>query len=111
MVTIDSPDTPLTVVVTESASVTCDNNIGTITAVASGSRGTYTYELTGAATVAYSPSGTFRDLSAGAYTVSVRDAGGCIVSDPITLTIPPPIDATVTPSTNLLSCLVIQMGP
>ena len=104
VVTIDSPATPLTVVVTETASVTCDNNIGTITAVASGGRGTYEYELTGAATVAYSPNGAFINLSAGAYIVNVRDAGGCIVSDPITLNIPPPINATVTPSTNLLSC-------
>ncbi|MDO5980748.1 T9SS type B sorting domain-containing protein [Flavivirga spongiicola] len=104
VVTIDSPATPLTVVATETANVTCDNNIGTITAVASGGRGTYEYELTGAATVAYSPNGTFRNLAAGAYTVNVRDAGGCIASDPITLTIPTPISATVTPSTNLLSC-------
>ena len=104
VITIDSPATPLTVVATETASVTCDNNIGTITAVASGGRGTYEYELTGAATVAYSPNGTFRDLSAGSYIVNVRDAGGCIASDPITLIIPAPIDATVTPSTTLLSC-------
>ncbi|MDD7888067.1 T9SS type B sorting domain-containing protein [Flavivirga sp. 57AJ16] len=104
VVTIDSPPSALIVTATETASVTCDNNAGTITAVASGGRGTYEYELTGAATVAYSPNGTFRDLAAGAYTVNVRDAGGCIASDPITLTIPAPIDATVTPSTNLLSC-------
>ncbi len=104
VVTIDSPATPLVVVATETFNVTCDNDKGVISAVASGGRLPYEYELTGAATVAYSSNGTFRDLAAGSYTVNVRDAGGCIASDPITLTIPTPIDATVTPSTNLLAC-------
>ncbi|WP_205958089.1 T9SS type B sorting domain-containing protein [Flavivirga algicola] len=104
VVTIDSPASALTVTASEAANVTCDNNAGVITAVASGGRIPYEYELTGAATVAYSSNGTFRDLAAGVYTVNVRDAGGCIASDPITLTIPTPIDATVTPSTNLLAC-------
>ncbi|MDO5969036.1 T9SS type B sorting domain-containing protein [Flavivirga aquimarina] len=104
VITIDSPASPLTVTATETASVTCDNNVGTITATARGGRGSYEYELTGAATVAYSPNGMFSNLSAGSYIVNVRDAGGCIASDPITLNIPIPITATVTPSTNLLSC-------
>ncbi|WP_303315151.1 T9SS type B sorting domain-containing protein [Flavivirga abyssicola] len=104
VITIDSPASALTLVATETANVTCDNNVGTITAVASGGRTPYEYELTGAATVAYSPSGMFTNLSAGAYIVNVRDAGGCIVSDPITLNIPTPINATVTPSASLLSC-------
>ncbi|GAA3604313.1 hypothetical protein GCM10022396_21940 [Flavivirga amylovorans] len=104
VITIDSPVSALTLVATETANVTCDNNVGTITAVASGGRTPYEYELTGAATVGYSPNGTFRNLSAGAYIVNVRDAGGCIEPYPITLNIPTPISATVTPSASLLSC-------
>jgi gliding motility-associated-like protein len=104
VITIDSPADPLNVVATETSNVTCDNNSGTITAIASGGWGDYEYELTGAATVGYSPSGTFAGLSAGVYTVNVRDAGGCIVSDGVTLIIPNPIDATVTANTTLLSC-------
>ncbi|WP_223035052.1 T9SS type B sorting domain-containing protein [Hanstruepera marina] len=101
---IASPSEALDVVANETSNVSCDNNIGTITAIASGGWGQYEYELTGAATVAYSPNGTFTDLSAGTYTVNVRDASGCIASDTVTLTEPNPIAATFTPNTTLLSC-------
>tara|TARA_R110002050_G_scaffold300619_1_gene470942 strand:+ start:15992 stop:32578 length:16587 start_codon:yes stop_codon:yes gene_type:complete len=104
MVTIASPSAALTLVANETSNVTCTNDKGTITSIASGGWGTYEYELTGTATVAYSPNGTFTNLSAGNYTINVRDAGGCIASDNVTLTIPTPINATVTPSTTLLSC-------
>ena len=103
-VIISSPADALTVVASETSNVTCDNDSGTITAIASGGWGTYEFELTGAATVAYSSNGTFTNLSAGTYTVNVRDAGGCIVSDTLTLIIPPPINSTVNASTTLLSC-------
>ncbi len=104
VVTIDSPPAPLTLSATETASVTCDNNAGVITAIASDGRPGYQYELTGAATVPYSINGTFSNLSAGSYVVNVRDAGGCIESMAVTLRVPDPIDATVTPSTTLLDC-------
>ena len=104
IITIDSPVSALSVTATETSNVTCDDDKGTITAIANGGWGTYEYELTGAATVAYSSNGTFTNLSAGAYTVNVRDINGCIASDGITLTIPTPITATVTASTNMLSC-------
>lgn len=103
-VIISSPAAALTVVATETSNVTCDDDSGTITAIANGGWGTYEYQLTGAATVAYSSNGTFTNLSAGTYTVNVRDAGGCIASDTLTLSIPPPINSTVTASSTLLSC-------
>ncbi|GAL69037.1 internalin, putative [Jejuia pallidilutea] len=103
-VIIQSPPEALTLVAIETSNVTCDNDKGTITAVASGGYGTYEYELTGAATVAYSSNGTFSNLEAGVYTVNVRDAEGCIASDDVTLIIPNPIDATISASTTLLSC-------
>ena len=103
-VIIQSPSNALVVVATETSNVTCDDNAGTISAVSSGGWGNYEYELTGAATVAYSPNGTFTNLSAGSYTVNVRDAGGCIASDNIILNVPPPINATVAANTTLLSC-------
>ncbi len=104
VVTIVSPPTPLTLAVSETSNVTCDNNLGTITAIASGGSGNYEYELTGDATVAYSPNGTFTGLSAGNYTVNVIDAGGCIESQSITLIEPTPITATFVPNTTLLTC-------
>ncbi|TCK69291.1 gliding motility-associated-like protein [Winogradskyella wandonensis] len=103
-VIIGSPQEELLLDVTETSNVTCNNNQGTITAIATGGWGDYQYELTGDATVAYSPSGTFPDLSAGNYTVNVRDAQGCIVSENIVLVEPTPIDATFTPSTIMLDC-------
>ena len=103
-VIIQSPSDALIVNATETSNVTCDDNAGTITAVASGGWGNYEYELTGAASVAYSSNGTFTNLSAGSYTVNVRDAGGCIASDSVTLIVPPPINATVAADTTLLSC-------
>lgn len=107
-VIISSPAQPLSVVATETSNVTCDDNLGTITAIASGGWGTYEYELTGAATVGYSPNGTFTNLSAGTYTVNARDAQGCEISTNVTLNIPNPITATFTPSTTLLSCFSDQ---
>jgi len=103
-VIISSPADPLALVISETSNVTCDDDSGTITAIASGGWGTFEYELTGTATVPYSTNGTFTNLSAGTYTVNVRDAGGCIVSENITLDIPTPITTTVTASTTMLSC-------
>lgn len=103
-VIIGSPSAALTLVATETSNVTCDDDSGTITAIANGGWGTYEYELTGATTIPYSSNGTFTNLSAGTYTVNVRDAGGCIASDTVTLVVPPPITSTVTASTTMLSC-------
>lgn len=103
-VIIPSPSEALDLNALETSSVTCDDDKGTITATATGGWGTYDYELTGTASVAYSSNGTFTNLSAGSYTVNVRDAGGCIVSENITLNLPTPIDATVTATPSLLSC-------
>lgn len=103
-VVVTSPTETLNLVVSETSNVTCNNSEGTITAIASGGWGTYQYELTGDAYVAYSPNGTFTNLSAGNYTVNVMDAQGCIVSESIILSEPAPITATFTPSTTQLSC-------
>ncbi|MFH4967639.1 T9SS type B sorting domain-containing protein [Gaetbulibacter sp. M240] len=104
VIMIASPSEALVLSANETSNVTCDNNAGTITATATGGWGSYEYELTGSATVAYSSNGTFRNLSAGTYTVNVRDAGGCIASQTLTLVIPPPITAIVTANTTTLTC-------
>ncbi|GGG44123.1 T9SS C-terminal target domain-containing protein [Bizionia arctica] len=104
VVTITSPVEALDLIALETSNVTCSNDLGTITATATGGWGTYQYELTGATTVAYSSSGTFTNLAAGTYTVNVMDAGGCIASETVTLVIPTPITATATASTTLLTC-------
>ena len=101
---IQSPASALTLVSTETSNVTCEDNSGTITAIASGGWGTYDYELTGAATIPFSSNGTFINLSAGVYTINVRDSGGCIASSTVTLTIPPVINAAVSANASLLNC-------
>ncbi|MCC1484564.1 T9SS type B sorting domain-containing protein [Winogradskyella immobilis] len=103
-VIISSPAEVVSVIATKTSNVTCNNDSGTIVASASGGTGNYEYELTGPISVAYSSNSTFENLSSGTYTVSVRDANGCVNSDTIILSVPPPIDGTVTPSTTLLSC-------
>ncbi|MFD1613737.1 T9SS type B sorting domain-containing protein [Gelatiniphilus marinus] len=103
-VIIPSPAEVLSLTATETSNVTCDDNSGTITAVATGGWGSYEYELTGAASVAYSSNGTFTNLSAGIYNVNVRDAGGCIASYGVTLAVPPPIAVTATANVPMLSC-------
>jgi len=104
VVTIGSPPTPLTLVISETSNVSCANNRGVITAIASGGTNPYEYELTGDATVPYSTNGTFENLSAGTYTVNARDANGCIETETITLLEPEPIDADFVANTTLLSC-------
>ncbi|WP_298553727.1 T9SS type B sorting domain-containing protein [uncultured Algibacter sp.] len=103
-VIIPSPSEALDLTALETSNVTCDDDKGTITATATGGWGTYEYELTGTATVTYSSNGTFTNLSAGTYTVNVRDAGGCIDSETITLNLPTPIDASISAIPTLLSC-------
>lgn len=103
-VIITSPVEDLSVVATETSNVSCDNNQGIIYAIADGGWENYEYELTGAATIAYSSNNVFTDLSAGNYTINVRDDEGCIASTDITLITPNIIDAIFTPSTNMLAC-------
>lgn len=103
-VIITSPQEALTLSLSETSNVTCTNSEGTITVIANGGWGGYEYELTGDATVAFSTNNTFTDLSAGTYTVNVRDIEGCIASETIVLVEPTPIAATFTPNTTLLSC-------
>nr|WP_321226349.1 T9SS type B sorting domain-containing protein [uncultured Psychroserpens sp.] len=109
-VIISSPSEALTLIASETSNVSCDNSQGTIVAIADGGFGDYQYELTGDATVAFSPNGTFPDLAAGNYTVNVMDAQGCVASVDITLIEPTPIDATFTTSASVLSCFGDQNG-
>lgn len=103
-VVISSPTEALALTVMETSNVSCDNNQGTITAIATGGYGDYVYELIGDATAAYSSNNIFSNLSAGNYTVNVMDNGGCIASTNIVLIEPDPITASFTPSATTLDC-------
>ncbi|MBA0882188.1 T9SS type B sorting domain-containing protein [Flavobacterium undicola] len=104
--TISQPSAALTIAETHTA-ITCisGNNDGSISATATGGwPGAYQFELTGPVTVAYSSQNFFNNLTAGTYTINVKDSKGCVATTTVTLVIPTPIIATATPNTTLLSC-------
>ena len=68
------------------------NTNGALDISASGGTGALEYSLDD---VSYQPSTTFSSLAAGDYTAWVRDANGCTVSVPATLSEPAPVLATV----------------
>jgi hypothetical protein len=73
--------------------LTCANSSdGTITATAFGGTAPYMYSLNGGAAQA---SGVFTGLAAGSFTVSVTDAHNCPAMTTVSVTVPPPIVASV----------------
>lgn len=96
VITIVSPDAPLSSAVQQVADVTCTNDQGEILIAPEGGYAPYEIMLTNTTTgqVYMAPgvvSRLFTGLSAGDYAVTVTDAEGCEHTDTITLTEPPPI--------------------
>lgn len=109
IITIMSPDMPLTIAVSEEANVTCDNNQGEILVSPEGGYAPYDIVLTNTTTAqSYTANGVnaqlFSGLSAGAFTVRVTDANGCEVNDLITLSEPAPITAGIDAAPAVLAC-------
>lgn len=110
--TISQPSAALTIAETHTA-ITCisGNNDGSILATATGGwPGGYQFELTGPVTVAYSAQRTFTNLTAGTYTVNVRDSKGCVATTTVTLVVPTPITVTASSNTTMLSCFGDKMA-
>jgi len=105
---VESPSAPLALTATQTANVTCNNNAGEINATATGGWGTYQYQLvnntTSSTVQPFGPNSLFVGLAAGNYTVTVQDAGGCIVTASVTLTIPSLISAAITSTNSNLLC-------
>ncbi|OCB71456.1 gliding motility-associated C-terminal domain-containing protein [Flavobacterium glycines] len=104
--TIAQPSAALTIAETHTE-ITCisGNNDGSITATATGGwSGGYQFELVGPVNVAYSAQSNFTNLTAGNYTVNVRDSKGCIASANVTLVIPTPISITASSNAAMVSC-------
>ncbi|QLC66335.1 T9SS type B sorting domain-containing protein [Flavobacterium sp. LPB0248] len=83
--------------------ITCNpGNDGIITVKGSGGwPGNYEYALDGPIKVAYSEQYEFIGLTAGIYTVSVKDSRGCVATTAVTLKNPDPISVVATASTLL----------
>ena len=101
---VRSPDRELTLVPEQTAYVTCAvPGLGEITGTGDGGWGTYEYQLeqetatVGTFTIVtpYSSTNVFSDLSNGNYRVSIRDAGGCIVSETLLLSLPDAIASEI----------------
>ncbi|WP_111307556.1 T9SS type B sorting domain-containing protein [Confluentibacter sediminis] len=113
--TITGPTAALAIAETHTE-ITCvsGNNDGTISASATGGwPGGYEYELSGTTllgdpipTIPYSSNGTFTNLSAGNYTVSVRNSNsrGCTDSKSFPLINPKPIIVNASSDITMLSC-------
>lgn len=94
---IEGPTTQL-VIEPSVKQITCANgsNDGIISVSATGGwPGDYQYKLEGQKTVPYSDVNVFDNLTAGSYTVYVKDFNGCEVSAPIQLDLPKAIDVVV----------------
>ncbi|MHA3789557.1 hypothetical protein ACX0HA_15205, partial [Flavobacterium hauense] len=108
VIRVGSPALPLTPNAAMTANVTCTNDKGEITALATGGWGGYEYELVDTATsgilVNYSTDNVFTGLIAGTYTVNVKDSKNCIRSQNVPLALPVPLAASATPLTTLVQC-------
>ena len=103
--TIEQPLTILAISETHTP-ITCNpGNDGTISVTADGGwPGSYQYELVGPISVAYSTQTDFTNLTAGLYTLNVKDANGCIETATVDLKIPTPIVVTASATVSTLLC-------
>ena len=92
-VTITQPQMPLTANIATQSNVTCfGGNNGSVTVAGVGGTLPYDYSINGGA---FQSSGTFGSLTAGTYTITVRDATPSVISVPVTITEPPALDVAV----------------
>jgi len=108
-VRIDSPDRPVSALISQVQGVGCTDDQGEILIEPDGGTPFYALSITGASTgytdsVSNSMSHVFDGLSADVYTIVVTDAAGCSFVDTITLSVPPPISATLLPNDTTLDC-------
>ncbi len=87
----DPPELLLSITTTDISTCSGDT-IGVIEAMGTGGTGILEYSLNG---LDFQDSGTFVNLTAGAYTVYLRDEGGCFVTEPVSINEPAPVLATI----------------
>src|SRR5207249_271075 len=85
-VTITHPASALGSSISAQTNVACfGGSTGSVTVAGSGGTSPYTYSIDG---VTFGVSGTFNNLAAGGYTVTVKDSKGCTTTQPVTITQP-----------------------
>ncbi|WP_230392566.1 T9SS type B sorting domain-containing protein [Flavobacterium sp. LC2016-01] len=103
---IKQPIAALTITKSQSP-ITCaaGNNDGSISVAAAGGwDSNYQYELVGPVSKTYSSVNVFTGLTAGTYTINVKDGKGCIATTTAVLVNPAPIVVNATASATMLSC-------
>ncbi len=112
--TITQPASALTATLS-STPITCTTN-GTVTVNASGGWGGYVYTITPNVGIIQSGN-TFSNITAGTYTVTTTDSGGCAITNSITFTNAPALSATISAtsdfcydSTNAATIVVTPSG-
>ncbi|SDC78667.1 T9SS type B sorting domain-containing protein [Williamwhitmania taraxaci] len=100
-VTITQPASALSGSISAQINVLCKgNNTGSVTVAGAGGTAPYQYSLNGGA---FQGSGTFGTLTAGAYTVTVRDVKTCTQDVAVTITEPATgVAGSITSQTNVL---------
>lgn len=97
-ITIAEP-TPVVASAASTTNALCKgSNTGSIVVAGAGGVGGYTYSLNGGA---FQPSATFTGLTAGTYTITVKDANGCTDSELTTITEPTLVTGSITSQTNV----------
>ncbi len=101
IVTITEPSVVLSALITNQVNVLClGNSTGSVTVEGSGGTPGYQYSLNGGA---FQSGGTFSNLNAGVYTVTIMDANNCTFDVPVIITEPATgITATITNLVNVL---------
>src|SRR5882724_3583435 len=85
-VTITQPATAVSASISSQTNVACfGGSAGSVTVAGSGGTGPYTFSIDG---TTFGVSGTFSNLAAGSYTITVKDANGCTTTQPVTITQP-----------------------
>src|SRR4029077_11089253 len=85
-VTITQPAAALGSSISSQTNVACfGSSTGSVTVAGSGGTSPYTYAIDG---TTFGNSGTFGNLAAGSYTVTIKDANGCTTTQPVTITQP-----------------------
>src|SRR5467141_4187449 len=84
--TITQPAAALSSSISSQTNVACfGSSTGSVTVAGSGATAPYTYSIDG---TNFGNSGTFSNLAAGSYTITVKDANGCTTTQSVTITQP-----------------------
>jgi hypothetical protein len=107
-VSIAQPTSTLTAAITSQTNVACFGaSTGSVTVAGSGGTSPYTYSIDG---THFGSSGTFNNLAAGSYSVTVKDGNGCTTAQPVSITQPTSaLSASLTSQTNV-SCFGASTG-